>query len=160
MPQEFIRTDNHVLVPVSLITLIRKASDGSKKVLIETKTETHMVSYTDFESIDKLLEPVVPMISAQPGWILLQYITDSDRDDDVIQVDIIGWRYDNIRIWPIHMDRSLYEIVDDDLNIANIIEYVMSPSGHVYSPSDCYWDNYDAWLETMKKEEHKSKRKA
>jgi len=150
MSVNLIETENDIFISESSITLIRpERPSGLGRAIIETK-DGRYVSKEDFSSVCKALDPIVPMIPAAPNWTLLQFLTDTG---DVMLFPIIGWRYDNIRIWPIHLDRYLWEIVEVNVS-KDWEEYVMSPTGQVVESSNRQWDNYDEWLADMK-EKHK-----
>ena len=146
MSANFIETSTGIWVSVSSIETIRPENDSAlARAIIQTKSNQY-TSENDFSTVCAQVAPILPIIQAATNWVLLQYITDSG---DVLKFPIIGWRYNNTQLWPIHLDRHLYEIIDPTENIANAEEYAMSPTGQIFDPSNRCWNNYADWLEAM-----------
>lgn len=140
MSNVFIAVENDIFISASTITKIKQ--DGPSpldKAILETKNGNYR-SIDDLSSVLHQLEPIIPIIPAAPDWTLLQYLYDNG---DVLTFPIIGWRYNNDKIWPIHIDEYLYEIVKPG-GSRDYVEYVMSPIGTVVDTGNCSWNTYGA----------------
>jgi hypothetical protein len=141
MSTRFILTKDNQLIPLSQIERIYKQGFDA---VIETKSGSFEAE-EDFNELYRCLRavaPIEPIFPAYPGWTELQFMED---DGSVLKFEVIGWGYTSNRLYPITMDETLTnQQIRDHF-------YVMSPSGSVHNPSCVLWNNYDSWLEDMKK---------
>jgi hypothetical protein len=120
MSINFIETEDGEFIPASNITLIKKAGPSEcSKAILETKNSKY-ISANDLSTVLEQLKPISPIIPAAPGWVLLQFLTDSGH---VLRFPIVGSRYNKIQLWPIHLDRAIYEIIGETVD--NVDEYIM-----------------------------------